>query len=715
MIDPLYAKIIAGLEGLSDGDKFEACANSLLRDKYPHLTWIKGGNDAGFDGTQVDAKGKRAQLVTTTQDDVIGNVTNSLNRAKEENRPSDIVIVATSRALSPERKRNIEDRIREFGKEPYPIEDQSPLAELIYHSPRWRVELLGIPGRPPALTLFPVSDRTYLPIPPIGRDPELAALAAADGDLVIYGQPGSGKTHLLAHVAKTTGGLFLASTDPTAIMDGIREQRPKWIIVDDAFSRRELLRQLRGIRHDTGATFRLVAACWPGQQDEVSAALDTVAKPALEIMPLPQSNIKEIINVAGIGGPNGLLKELIHQADGKPGLAVTLARLCLQQNVRDVVAGRALARDVKRTLDQLAGKDAVSLLGFFALSGDAGLDLETAAKVAGLALATAQRSVESMGAAGVLQVVAENRLAVEPARLRQALVAETFCQPGFGLDWQPLLEAMPDRSEALTTVICGSLLGGKLDDTKVQAQIAYLAEHNLAINKPCECYVRLGYQQSIWVLQRFPGLLDQLADPLLENAPRESLPLLIRSDHKLRVGVVQTRDRLKPIQKWIDGVSQRPETVKRRKLFLDALVELAVELKGSTTLLSGLAHVFSLRFEWVGSPAGQAAAITFTNGSVPEAFVPEIAALWGRAMPLLKELPAKQLPLLNEIIADWAFPNGRLSGKMSPEHAETCRKFGATMLRELLAAYAGRTLHALHSLRSNRSIRLAFWLQSQPA
>jgi hypothetical protein len=31
MIDPLYAKIVAGLENLSEGDKFEGCANSLMR------------------------------------------------------------------------------------------------------------------------------------------------------------------------------------------------------------------------------------------------------------------------------------------------------------------------------------------------------------------------------------------------------------------------------------------------------------------------------------------------------------------------------------------------------------------------------------------------------------------------------------------------------------------------------------------------------------
>lgn len=161
VIDPLYNQIIAGLDRLADGDKFEACANSLLREKYPFLTWIKGGNDAGFDGVGIQPDGAKVQLICTTQADVIGNVTNSLTRAREEKQHSDIVLVATSRRLSPEQKRNLADRIKEFGKTAQPVEDQPAFAELIYHSPRWRKELLGAPGHPPPLSLFPVSDRCF--------------------------------------------------------------------------------------------------------------------------------------------------------------------------------------------------------------------------------------------------------------------------------------------------------------------------------------------------------------------------------------------------------------------------------------------------------------------------------------------------------------------------------------------------------------------------
>ena len=91
MIDHLYDKILEGLEKLSDGDRFEACANSILRKKYARLTPVKGGKDSGFDGVGILPNGLKIQLITTTQEDVIGNVTHSLAHSKEDGQHSDIV------------------------------------------------------------------------------------------------------------------------------------------------------------------------------------------------------------------------------------------------------------------------------------------------------------------------------------------------------------------------------------------------------------------------------------------------------------------------------------------------------------------------------------------------------------------------------------------------------------------------------------------------
>ena len=684
MTDPLYTKIKEGLEALGDGDKFEACANSLLREKYSFLTWIKGGNDAGFDGAGVQSDGTRVQLICTTQEDVIGNVTNSLNRAREENQKNDVVLVVTSRGLSPLQKRNIEKRIDDFGKGFLPIEDQPAFAELIYHSPRWRTELLGIPGHPPPLSMYPVSDRVFLPLPPIGRDGELGRLKTADTDLVVFGQPGTGKTHLLAHAAKLVDGLFLVSENAEAIADGIRSQQPKWIFVDDAKSHLPMLRMLRQIRQDTGAVFNIVAACWPGEQDEVGAALGTTGKELLGLGQLPQLDIKNIIHAAGVAGPDDLLNELIGQANGKPGLAVTLARLSFRETIRDVFTGKALARDVKRSLTEMAGKEAVGLLGFFALAGDAGLKLPDAAKIAGGRLDVVRQQAVAMGAAGVLQVLDNESLTVEPVRLRQALVAEVFCMPGFSLDWEALLPSMPKTAATLVTLIGAKAVGGKVNDASLRKHI-----EALGAAEPCIYYVQLGRAQSLWVLERFPGLLQEIADHVLEFAPQEALPLLIRADMETQDGD-RNQQRLKSVEKWFNAVALKPETVKRRELVLNVLREMEAEVKDTPTLLAALVHVFSLRFEWISHPPGDRFKVVFQFGPVRLEAVSDIAALWPKALPFLTNLSTKQTVSLTSVLEDWVFPSARISSTLSEGYSESCKGFARDMLLDLVNAYSGR-------------------------
>lgn len=686
MADPLLEKIKTGLDQLSDGDRFEACANALLSGKYPTLTWVKGGNDAGFDGKAVVKQGRLAQLITTVDDDVIGNVTKSLKRAAEENEPSDIVIVATSRQLSPQRKRNISARIAKFGKQAYPIEDQATIAERLYRDSRWRIELLGITGNPPPLSSFPVSDRPILRLELIGRSAELAALSKAAGDLILCGQPGSGKSCLLAEAARTTNGVFLVETDRGIVADGIRDQQPAWIVVDDAFSRKEQLLMLRQIRHDIGASFRIVASCWPGQEADVAATLDARTMQPVVLEALPQPQIKDIVVAAGLSGPNDLLAEVIHQANGKPGLAVTLAELCASDNFRDVITGRALASDIKRSLERLAGSQAVQLLGFFSLSGSAGLTIEDAAKLAELAPGETRRCAELMGASGVLETAQERRIVVQPARLRQALVAETFCG-SFGLDWTNFLKSVPDEAETVLTICCAALLGGKWDDGKIQTAIEALTTSRFNLVEICRCYARLGREQSLWLIGRFPEMLEQIGDSVLPEAPDVVIPLLLDADHNANDPVPDFRKRLKLIQQWIDDVAQTRETVVRRKELLSALLGARQKLGSSETLLAGVDKVLGLRFERMSAPAGRPDQMVITWGAIPVDFLSEIAAMWPQILPLLAGLPANQIHLLQFLVGEWVRPKS-ITDKVSAEFEAETKKWAVGMMHDLLKSYA---------------------------
>src|SRR5262249_19631302 len=153
------------------------------------------------------------------------------------------------------------------------------------------------------------------------------------------------------------------------IAEGLRAQRPKALLVDDAHLRCDLLTRLRHLREETKAEFRVVADCWPGEQEAVARALGVAGASIWQLDRLPRRQIVEIIRGCGIHGPNALLRELVHQAEGRPGLAVTLCDLCRREGVRGIALADAMSRDLRTTFERLVGEEATDVLAAFAAGG----------------------------------------------------------------------------------------------------------------------------------------------------------------------------------------------------------------------------------------------------------------------------------------------------------------------------------------------------------
>jgi hypothetical protein len=211
--DPHHQSMLTKLAGPLDADNFEHCVADVLRDEFPGLVPIRGGSDAGMDGAIADGEGVAYPLVTTTSDDVIGNLTRNLNTYLAEGGSRRKVVLATSRELTARRRRNLEERANELGFTLVQIYDQAAIADRLYENPHWSHELLGLSGEPPALSVEPESMRPMLDIEPVGRDSDLAWLQGTSGDRLLVGQPGSGKTFIFRKLVSDGCGLFIASED----------------------------------------------------------------------------------------------------------------------------------------------------------------------------------------------------------------------------------------------------------------------------------------------------------------------------------------------------------------------------------------------------------------------------------------------------------------------------------------------------------------------
>jgi len=130
---------------------------------------------------------------------------------------------------------------------------------------------------PPALAITPDTAKLSLDLPLIGRDNDLQWLQVNEGDCVLVGQPGSGKTFLLYKFAKQGNGLFVNDFNIGRITREYKRKKPKTIIIDDAQLHLDLIHKLVNYRKNNSATFRILASCWPNHEAMILIALNLPA------------------------------------------------------------------------------------------------------------------------------------------------------------------------------------------------------------------------------------------------------------------------------------------------------------------------------------------------------------------------------------------------------------------------------------------------------
>lgn len=708
--DPLRSKITDRLGEDLDPYLFETCAVDLLRSDWPVVP-IPGGNDAGMDGAVADSAGHPFPLVTTTSADVIGNLTRNLQSYLQSGGERRKVIVATSEALSPKQRRNLRDRAKELGFTLIQIYSQSGIANLLYHNPEWSQDLLGVSGDPAPLSAVPKGSRPLLDQPLVGREEDLGWLQNQEGDRLLVGQPGSGKSFLLYQLTDASA-LFAATQNRGDLADGIRGQSPKAVIVDDASTEVGLLEELLDLRRQIAAEFDIIASCWPGDADEIRQALHIGGKQTRELRPLTRDEIVEVVRDAGIEGPRGLIRQIVDQANGRPGLAVTLAHHSLQGNVREVLFGDRIAEGVLVTYRSVAGDTAKEILAILSVGDDAGLTVESVAELLDRSLIDVRQTLQQLAAGGVLTEVQRStdthkHLVVEPPALRHALIRDVFFEGTASLPISLLrktLQEVPATASAVEALIGAYARGASMSPGFLRSMIG-----DVNRRKTWQMFASVGREEAQWILTKHPEKVEVISKQALAHAPSEALPLLFEAMKEDPALDPPSRDDpLSEIKEWV--LSGRPgteEAIGRRRILFQSAKEWLDDGRDRGVGLYALRYALSPQFEDSYSDPGSGRQITMERGVLLQEEIEEIRPLWEDIWDLLEEERLEEwLPIL-DLLHDWLHPEWHWDD-IPNELRLKVRGFGQEEARtatELAASHPG-ILRRLHPIAANAGFEI---------
>ena len=699
VLDPHHREILSALDGSLDPEIFEACAAELLRHDWPGLAPVRGGQDDGFDGAVADgARREPFPLVVTTATDLKGNLRRNLQRARRKWATVDRALFATSRRVTPNMRRKLEAEAREIGLTLQQIYDQDWFAHRLYRDPVWCKRLLGVTGRPRALSPFPVTRRPVLGDRILGRERETRWLQERRGDCLLVGAPGSGKTFLLRALVLQGQALFQVAADREHVANDLRELKPPTVIVDDAHVDPDEIARFIQIRREMDSDVRIIATSWPGAAPAVLNALQIPSTEVRHLDLIDADTMIEIIKSVGLTGPDELLRVIRQQADGRPGLAATLAHLCLAGDVRRAASGEALVDQLAPQLGRMLDiEDATRFLAPFALGGDAGVRLEPVAERLGRRIDEVGSSLAGLAEAGIVLERSNHAVSVEPPPMRWVLVRRAFFDGVGSLQPAPFLSIVENRDDAIHTLIGARSRGASAPELK------NLLERSESSRLWSE-YASLGPSEARYVIERRPGRLLEVAEEVLGHVPETVIPLLL--------GMVRAADVPPPepplsqgpldvLTRWTTQLpSDRNEWFHRRSTLMRAADRWRRDGGDAIVALRTACIALRPECEYGTTDPGRGQTITIHSDTLSRVQVEQLGSLWPIALDLLQQLSdARDAPWrdLLSLVSGWAHYRVR---RVSSETQSAIKKFTKRMLQDL--ADASRRHPGLqHALKTN--------------
>ena len=731
--DPFYRQIVERLNGDIDADVFEECVVDLIRryDNYFAVP-ILGGQDGGMDGAVADGEGEPFPIITTTSNRVIGNLTRNLKQYIAVDGKRRKCIVATSNTLTSRKRENLRERAYEFKFTLVQILDQSAVAARLYHDPKWCKELLQLTGKPPVLSVIPKTQRELLDHELIGREPVTDWLRNATGDKLLIGEPGAGKTSLLFQLAKDEeqGALFVVDNGGE-IANAIREQQPKILMLDDVHTDKEFLRTVKHLRDSMQADFSLIVTCWNGERQEIESILNTNQENIRELDRLTQDQIVQVIAEAGIQGVSWLVQDIVEQAEGLAGLAVTLTYLALTGGVQKIRTAAALSGEILTFYVKRTDHRVREILAGFALGGNAGMHKDTIASHLGISPLDLSHTLTNLASGGIIAEVSNrtDHIKVRPDALRHALIREVFFSGAAALSQSILMRliaATPNRKDTALVLIRTKARGANVPPNLLETYIAHLvpelwnahqqhlstlsSEWKKIISIPQPTWLRyekihnvwaeyawLGCAEATWVIENYNGAFSLLAHPLLQYIPQKAIPMLLTEavgdnrelhsspDHPLRI-----------MQDWIKSAyPTSPAAVQRRAAILQSTRRWLNEGYDSKTGYKAILFAMIPEFQTWESKPGSRNTTTLIRGCVTKEELLELQSFWKEIIECAKVVNVPDWEVFLDTFREWAY----LDCSYSEESREVSKSFAREMALDLTEA-ASDHVGALHSLKN---------------
>lgn len=659
-----------------DHGVFETVALGLLRSSYPTLAPITGGSDDGRDADAADEDGV-IRVLATTAEDVERNLTDGLSQLAKKGHDHARVIVVTSQPASATRRRKLSEMAEERGAVLVEVHDRSWLALALHDAPDLRRELLNITGDPPALVEGEVVVRRLglVEAPYVGREEELEnAGDASQGDVVVVGRAGSGKTRFAAEL---DGALFV-NTDAAMdrIADDIRALEPETVVVDDAGRSPAVLRGLVALRED-GASFRIVTTVWPEELDVVTDHLPSAGR--IDLPLLERAEGADLLRGLGIANDD-LIGLILDQAEGRAGWLALLGTLAIRGDIRDLIEGVELGKQLRRFARRAAAHlpvhqdAALDVLGAASLMGqvsDAGT--REIADLYGLAHSSVLTTLRCFTDHGLLDYVGSGYRAPVPA-IRGAVVAGLLEDPP-RLHPAHVLEktavAMPEVVEVLTYAAhrgtdlakrnLENLAPTAFRDAEVHRRPGLLAG-----------IVMLSPRLSAEILDLIEeGVEDFVADPASFRSTHEAWASALASAAKthrdpraldllLELALAVDGDHNEPLRRALTEFSSRATkhegTSIQNRLDLVAAVSRRDDLRGTNSKLPGLALAGAV------APGGSFTApdpveglsitlVDYVEGHADLARVTD--EVWPAVLTVVENLPVASVIQLLDGLAEW--------------------------------------------------------------